>query len=117
MTFDVPRSTDVAGGGETAPAERALRLVGTEIRALMILAAALQDSDQLAAKVIRVPGRRPHLQVVNRNCNQINEDVRVSVDLTFYEWSWGEPIVVTNQPESAAAAIVKVLAAEGTSSP
>jgi hypothetical protein len=70
----------------------------------------------LRAKVLTPPGRVPSLHVVNPAASVLAEDVyagRAQDGLWWFWWSWAERIAASEDLESAALMIKRVLAAGG----
>jgi hypothetical protein len=68
------------------------------------------------ARVMTPPGRVPSLHVVNPVAGALAEDVyagRAQDGLWWFWWSWAERIAVSEDLETAAAKIERVLAASG----
>lgn len=75
-------------------------------------------SPELSARLLRTPGRPPFLRVTNTAVESFAENIAVrpgaaSCDPAHYLWSWNQPIGSVADPESAAAAVSRVLAARG----
>jgi hypothetical protein len=96
--------------------ERGDAVSGTDaaIMALTTLADTLKAEDALTCKVVHPRGAPPFLRVVHLAAGQLTEDVSVTDDGGHYLWSWGERISSTTHPEIAGAAIIRVLAPQGT---
>lgn len=83
------------------------------------LRAALQLADpELSARLVRADDRPPFLHVTNRAAGRLTEDVSVragtaSCEPGHYLYSWGQPIGSVDDPEGAAAALLRVLAVRG----
>jgi hypothetical protein len=84
-------------------------------RHLENLSAALGKlSPKLSARLVRTTGGAPYLRVTNTAVESFAENITVEAGAAssapwHYVWSWGQPIGSAADPESAAAAVSRVL--------
>lgn len=74
-------------------------------------------SPELSARLVRTTGGLPYLRVTNTAVESFAENITMeasaaSTDPGHYVWSWGQPIGSAADPESAAAAVSRVLAVQ-----